>query len=186
VHLWFKAAFNIDIQNSESSLSVGFISLRDGRDVWLRLTTQEGAGTIQILTEDMELAGEVLQDLCSFLQVNELETLAEFPQEMEAFRAVLLRVDDYNAARVKMIAEMADMSQAAKTLVIKAEDARILEDIKSMRWAYSELYHLNIGLLGEYSKRANNHEQLLLALKEVCFHTSAVCSTTSLMLRFAR
>jgi len=167
VHLWFKAAFNIDIQNSESSLSVGFISLRDGRDVWLRLTTQEGAGTIQILTEDMELAGEVLQDLCSFLQVNELETLAEFPQEMEAFRAVLLRVDDYNAARVKMIAEMADMSQAAKTLVIKAEDARILEDIKSMRWAYSELYHLNIGLLGEYSKRANNHEQLLLALKEV-------------------
>ena len=99
--------------------------------------------------------------------ISELESSAEFPTEMEAFRAVLLQVDDYNAARIKMTAEMADTSQLAKTLVIKAEDARILEDIKSMRRAYSELYSLNAGLLGEYNKRANNHEQLLAALKEV-------------------
>ena len=122
---------------------------------------------MQVLTEDMDLAGEVLQDLCTFLQINELESVAEFPTEMEAFRAVLVRVDDYNAARVKMSAEMADSSNLAKTLVIKAEDARILEDIKSMRRAYSELYSLNAGLLGEYNKRANNHEQLLAALKDV-------------------
>merc|ERR1719162_2963204 len=112
-------------------------------------------------------AGEVLQDLCTFLQISELESVAEFPAEMEAFRAVLLRVDDYNAARIKMSAEMADSSNLAKTLVIKAEDARILEDIKSMRRAYAELYNQNAGLLGEYNKRANNHEQLLAALKEV-------------------
>ena len=115
----------------------------------------------------MELAGEVLQDLATYLQLGELESTAEFPQEMEAFRAVLLRVDDYNAARIKMTAEMADTSQLAKTLVIKAEDARILEDVKSMRGAYSQLYTLNAELLGEYNKRANNHEQLLAALKEV-------------------
>jgi len=36
-----------------------------------------------------------------------------------------------------------------------------------MRRAYSELYNQNAGLLGEYNKRANNHEQLLAALKEV-------------------
>ena len=34
-----------------------------------------------------------------------------------------------------------------------------------MRRAYSELYNQNAGLLGEYNKRANNHEQLLDALK---------------------
>ena len=44
---------------------------------------------------------------------------------------------------------------------------RILGDIKSMRGAYSQLYTLNAELMGEYSKRANNHEQLLAALKEV-------------------
>ena len=52
---------------------------------------------------------------------------------------VLLQVDDYNAARIKMTAEMADTSQLAKTLVIKAEDARILEDVASMRAAYSQV-----------------------------------------------
>ncbi len=60
------------------------------------------------------------------MQINELESVAEFPTEMEAFRAVLVRVDDYNAARVKMSAEMADSSNLAKTLVIKADDALTL------------------------------------------------------------
>ena len=46
--------------------------------------------------------------------------LALLPPPRQMFRAVLLRVDDYNAARIKMTAEMADSSQLAKTLVIKA------------------------------------------------------------------
>ena len=45
------------------------------------------ARTMQVLTEDMELAGEVLQDLCTFLQISELESVAEFPAEMEARHA---------------------------------------------------------------------------------------------------
>ena len=44
---------------------------------------------------------------------------------------------------------MADSSHAAKTLVIKAEDARILCDIKSMRAAYAQLYSLNASLLSK-------------------------------------
>lgn len=122
---------------------------------------------MQVLTEDIELAGEVLHDLCAALGQNELESVAEFPQEFEAFRAVLLRVDEYNATRLHMTAEMADQSNSAKTLVIRAEDARILGDIKAMRATYAELYALNGELIGEYTKRANNHEQLLAALKEV-------------------
>merc|ERR1719424_1786346 len=121
VHVWLKATFNVEVPNAESSLSVGFTSLRDGKALWLILTPKDG-GTMQVLTEDMELAGEVLQDLCTFLQISELESVAEFPAEMETFRAVLLRVDDYNAARIKMTAEMADSSNLAKTLVIKARD----------------------------------------------------------------
>ena len=36
-----------------------------------------------------------------------------------------------------------------------------------MRAAYAQLYTLNSELIGEYNKRANNHEQLLAALKDV-------------------
>ena len=91
--------------------------------------------------------------------MSELESVAEFPAEMEAFRAVLLRVDEFNAARLQLTAEMADQSQSAKTLVIKAEDARILGDIAAVRSCYAQLYTLNAELIGEYNKRANNHEQ---------------------------
>ena len=66
----------------------------------------------------------------------------------------------YNAARLKLTAEMADQSNTAKTLVIKAEDARILGEYKLMRATYTELYTLNAELMGEYTKRANNHEQV--------------------------
>jgi|TARA_B100000459_G_scaffold39397_1_gene19767 Bardet-Biedl syndrome 2 protein len=54
---------------------------------------------------------------------------------------------------------VADSSHAAKTLVIKAEDARILGDIAAVRSCYAQLYTLNAELIGEYNKRANNHEQ---------------------------
>ena len=47
------------------------------------------------------------------------------PPHPQTFRAVLLRVDDYNAARIKMTAEMADSSNLAKTLVIKARETNV-------------------------------------------------------------
>jgi len=169
VRLWIASTFNTRSPTGnepEHTVEYAFQSLRDGRPLWLKMTAEAG-GTMQVLTEDIELAGEVLTDLCSALQVVELESHAEFPQEMEVFRAVLLRVDEYNATRLKLTAEMADQSNIAKTLVIRAEDARILGDIKAMRAAYAELYTLNAELMGEYSKRANNHEQLLAALKDV-------------------
>lgn len=37
---------------------------------------------------------------------------------------------DFNAQRVRMTADMADVSQRVKMLVVKAEDARILGDME--------------------------------------------------------
>jgi len=168
VRQWISSTFNLGgaLDEGGDTIQQAFVSLRDGKPLWLRMTP-EASGTMHVLTEDIELAGEVLQDLCTTLQVVELESLAEFPQEMADFRSVLLRVDEYNATRLKLTAEMADASNMAKTLVIKAEDARILGDIKAMRAAYAQLYSLNGELMAEYAKRANNHEQLLAVLKDV-------------------
>lgn len=40
----------------------------------------------------MDIAGEVVHDLCQYLQVEELPSIANFPVEMEAFREVLTQV----------------------------------------------------------------------------------------------
>eukprot|EP01027_Heterolobosea_sp_BB2_P022819 GEZU01033661.1.p1 GENE.GEZU01033661.1~~GEZU01033661.1.p1 ORF type:complete len:176 (-),score=72.34 GEZU01033661.1:15-542(-) len=129
--------------------------------------TPENGGQITIRVDDMEIAGEIIQDMCQYLTVNELESVANFPQEFEVFRQILVKVDEYNSVRLKLTAEMADSSQLVKAFVIKAEDARILGDMKLMRGMYSNLYDINRELIGEYIKRSNNHNELLAALKEV-------------------
>ncbi len=62
---------------------------------------------------------------------------------------------------------MADNSHLVKTLVIRAEDARILHDYDRMKNTYKSLYGLNSDLIREYSKRANNHAHLMENPKEL-------------------
>jgi len=166
VILWVQQSFHVsNVRAQKDGVHLNFVSLRDQNQLGFSFTPENGKVTISC--EDMELAAEVVQDLCSYLQVQELDSVAEFPSEMTTFREVLMRVDDYNATRLKLTAEMADSSNLVKTLVIKAEDARILGDMQSMKRMYSELYTLNNQLIGEYVKRSTNHQALLGALKEV-------------------
>jgi len=81
----------------------------------------------------MELAGELVQDFANYNQITELDSVCDFKQEMEEFRGVLVKVEEHNATRLKMSAELADVSQLVKSLVIRAEDARLLGDMAQMR-----------------------------------------------------
>merc|ERR1719335_743520 len=127
----------------------------------------EQGGKITIRTDDLEVAGEIIQDLCAYLQVTELESVAHFPDEMENFKAVLMKVDEYNAVRLKLTAEMADSSNLVKALIVKAEDYRRLSDMPNLKKIFSTLQQTNSELIAEYTKRANNHQELLSQLKEV-------------------
>lgn len=46
----------------------------------------------QIRVDDMDLAGELVQDLCRYLGLDELESTATFPNEMDSLRSVLSKV----------------------------------------------------------------------------------------------
>lgn len=99
--------------------------------------------------------------------ITDLSSVANFPLAMEGFKGVLEKVEEFNATRLKMNADMAESSNLIKTLLIKAEDARILGDMKAMRKYYRQLYDLNRDLVAEHDKRATNHAELLRNLKEV-------------------
>merc|ERR1719181_2360641 len=86
---------------------------------------------------------------------------------MEKFKSVLMRVDEYNAVRLKLTAEMADSSNLVKALIVKAEDYRMLSDMGNLKKVFSSLQQTNSDLIAEYNKRANNHQELLGQLKEV-------------------
>lgn len=46
-------------------------------------------------TEDLELAGEVVQDAAAYLGLADLESTAHFPSHMEEFQAVMGKVSTY-------------------------------------------------------------------------------------------
>lgn len=98
---------------------------------------------------------------------DEVVTEWSFPLEMEAFRALLHGVDEANAIRMRLSAEVADSSNVIKALVIRAEDARMLGDMAEMRRHYSQLMSLNSEMLAEHAKRQTNHQRLLEALRQV-------------------
>jgi hypothetical protein len=60
-------------------------------------------------------------------QISELESVADFPHEMAAFKAVLSSVAGYNSLRMKLTADMADSAQRVKALVIKVSTAQLFE-----------------------------------------------------------
>merc|ERR1719343_1086456 len=122
---------------------------------------------ITIWANDIEVVGEIIQDLCGYLQVQELESTSNFPDEMEKFKSVLLRVEEYNSVRLKLTAEMADAANLVMALIVKAEDYRMLSDMANLKKVISGLQQTNAELIAEYNKRSNNHAALFQQLKEV-------------------
>uniref|UniRef100_A0A8C0MEI3 Bardet-Biedl syndrome 2 protein homolog n=2 Tax=Canis lupus TaxID=9612 RepID=A0A8C0MEI3_CANLF len=76
-------------------------------------------------------------------------------------------VDEYHSVHQKLSAEMADNSNLIRSLLVRAEDARLMRDMKTMKNRYMELYDLNRDLLNGYKIRCNNHTELLGNLKAV-------------------
>lgn len=164
--VWLEQAFAMPTPkdaDTATEIEVHFQCFRDSSPLTISLTTSESV----IRTDDMQLAAELIQDMCTHLEWRELESMAEFPRQMDEFKELLLRVDECNSIRLKLTGEMADDSNQVKNYVIRVEDARILNDMSRMRRYYSELFTLNNQLLGEYTKRSTNHQALLDALKDV-------------------
>jgi Bardet-Biedl syndrome 2 protein len=138
-----------------------------GLPLFIFASREETGTQVQVRCEDMELAAEVVQDLCAFFKLKELESTVNFPNEMTQFEGVLRAVAEFNALRVKMSADMADDTQRVKALVVRAEDARIMTDMETMGRAYTDLYSLNNQLIAGYNNRMQSHTGLLGALKEV-------------------
>ena len=62
---------------------------------------------------------------------------------------------------------MADNSGLIRTFIVRAEDSRLMMDMKNMRKWYSQLYDLNRDLISGYKIRCNNHQELMDTLKQV-------------------
>ncbi len=130
----------------------------------------EGSNTVLHITircYSMQLAGEIIQDIGHFFDVQELESLATFPSEMSDFDSLVDRIETCMASRTRLTADLAEESQKLKGLVVRAEDSRIMSDIQTMRRAYTDLFTMNSQMTAQYNNRASNHSILMKSLREV-------------------
>lgn len=74
----------------------------------------------------MDLAGELVQSIAAEFNVAELDSVSEFPHELETLKSLIKKAEEFQAVRQQLKAGIADNSLAIKTLIVRAEDARLL------------------------------------------------------------
>ena len=100
-------------------------------------------------------------------QLDDLKSNCDFPDEFQKIEPLLAKADGLQTVRQRLSAEMADNSGLIRTFIVRAEDSRLMMDMKNMRKWYSELYDLNRDLISGYKIRCNNHQELMDTLKLV-------------------
>ncbi|KAM8983485.1 BBSome complex member BBS2 isoform 4-T4 [Ara ararauna] len=149
---------------NERPQRVCFTSLRNAGQLCIKI---KPGGEISINTDDIDLAGDVIQSVASFLAIEDLQVEADFPAYFEELRKVLVKVDEHHAVNQRLTADMAEHSRLIRSMLLQAEDARCQGDMKNMKTRYIELYDLNRDLISQYKIRCNNHTELLNNLKAV-------------------
>jgi len=57
-------------------------------------------GKFSLATDSIELAGEIIQDIASFMNLTDVSATAEFPVEMEKLKQVIAKVELYKSAKL--------------------------------------------------------------------------------------
>eukprot|EP00357_Protocruzia_adherens_P016107 CAMPEP_0115029300 /NCGR_PEP_ID=MMETSP0216-20121206/36898_1 /TAXON_ID=223996 /ORGANISM="Protocruzia adherens, Strain Boccale" /LENGTH=730 /DNA_ID=CAMNT_0002405817 /DNA_START=80 /DNA_END=2272 /DNA_ORIENTATION=- len=172
--MWAELVFicgNGQIQKftSGNMLDLKFLCLRDGSNLQI-LMTQDKGGSITVRTDNVELAGDLIQDIASFMGLDTLEVAADMPHEIEELKQTLDDVERYSSVRTHLTGNIAEAATSVKTVIVRAEDARIQRDMGNMKRMYAALQNENGNLMTEYKKRCNNHQELMNCLKKVNNH----------------
>uniref|UniRef100_A0A8C6Z1A4 Bardet-Biedl syndrome 2 protein homolog n=1 Tax=Nothoprocta perdicaria TaxID=30464 RepID=A0A8C6Z1A4_NOTPE len=164
--MWLNQSFLLpeDAELQSAPFQVCFTSLRNAGQLCIKI---KPGGEISISTDDIDLAGDIIQSMASFLAIEDLQVEADFPAYFEELRKVLVKVDERHAVNQRLTADMAEHSNVIRSVLVQAEDARLLGDMQNMKKRYIELYDLNRDLINQYKIRCNNHTELLNNLKAV-------------------
>lgn len=78
--------------------------------------------------------------MVTHLEVNEFESIAEFPHENEKLEEIIKAIDEANAMRVQFSANISENINNVKVSIVKAESSLLIDDIDSMKryYAYSQ------------------------------------------------
>jgi Bardet-Biedl syndrome 2 protein len=167
--IWLQDNFNIPIKelalfkNSENIYDIRFLSLRT--DKVLQIFMQNT--TIQIMTDEIELAGNVLQDLCKFFQISDMDTVLSYSDVVDEMSVLIRRIEKLDSIRNQFNINMTEIISFIKDIFVKAEDNRLLDNLQVFKEYFMKINIRNMELLDEFEKRTNTYNELLTDLKKV-------------------
>ncbi|XP_077499227.1 BBSome complex member BBS2-like [Amblyomma americanum] len=144
--------------HQQEAFRVSFLALRQQcRPITIGVLDN---GEVSIETDLMDVAADMVQSLASYLDLQELDSRADFPEEYERLRSLVAKVREHESARLTISANMADTASIVRGLMLRAEDCRLMRDYDGMRRWYQELQALNRELVSDHRVRCQSHEEL--------------------------
>ena len=168
--LFLEDKFNIPAKEFESfkkddlNFKVRFRSLRT--DIILEINVKKG-NNLSILTDEIELCGNLLQDLALFLKKEDLDTKIDYSIYAKSFEPLFNRIEQLDNERNHLNINMTDIITNIKDLYVKAEDNRLIDNMKGFEDYFRKIDVQNAQLLDEFEKRSEKYQQLLNDLKTV-------------------
>lgn len=164
--------------------------LKGMRDNKIHCFKADATGKVTIQTEDSTFAGDIIQSLSLYLGLRELSSEVAFPEEEKKLVDALERVKgtvevscfiflrrfqlnkvnpvvDLREIDTRLQAEAASDTTVLKNIIIRLEDARILENVEEMRKRLVQLKNVNMDLIKEHEIRMKSYRDLAANLKEL-------------------
>lgn len=89
--IWINNNFILDEElETDGIINIAFVALRTNNPLIIKM---ELNGQFTIFTDDMELAGSLIQSLVTFLNIIDLQVNCDFPEELENLSQILVQVD---------------------------------------------------------------------------------------------
>lgn len=167
--LWLVDNFNIPRSEletfikSDKAYCIRFLSLRTDKKLEIYMKETE----IGILTDEIELAGNIFQDLCVFNNVQNQNTTVNYKEYINELSVLLKRVEKLDSARNQYNINMSEIIGQIKDLYVRAEDSRILEDLNTFRKYFVRINLKNVEILDEFEKRSSTYSSLISDMKKI-------------------
>ena len=168
--IFLESSFNIPksdlntFKKDEKTFRIRFRSLRT--DKILEINVKNG-NKLFILTDEIELCGNLVQDLATYLNQKDINTSIKYPKYAKSYEDVFNRIEILDNERNHFNINMSDIITSIKDLYVKAEDNRLIDNIRGFKDYFRKIDVQNSELLDEFEKRSEKYQQLLTDLKSV-------------------
>lgn len=109
---------NIEMENFKLNLT----SIRDESQITIEFGEN---GQIRILTKNIELAGNLIQSLANFLNMDNLQTVVHCPKIEQDIADLFRKIDGLQQSFINLSLDLSQKKNLEKNLIVRIEDARL-------------------------------------------------------------